>query len=201
MLMCKIDWGLTINALTLIAVGIGAWKGIKELQRAQKWKKAEFLGNEYKSFINNDYIQKAFSILDGFLLNIPFTNKDGEAAVICYTKDKLKKALTNIHANKQKNRTYEPDAESTNIRLYIDKFLFRLGAFQAHIESELIDKDSLKPYILYWLNLMTDMEDDTIDIQTKQVIFKYIIDNKLYSLIKLFRNYELPIPGSENIQV
>ena len=56
--MCEIDWDLTIKALTLIAVTIGAWKGVAELQNAQKWKREEFLANEYKKFIDDPYVQK-----------------------------------------------------------------------------------------------------------------------------------------------
>ena len=106
-----INWDLAIRIITLIILLIGAGKGIKELIRAQKWKQAEFLANEYKDFTNNDYVKAAFIMLDGFSLNIPYTNSEGKPAVIHFEKEKFKKALTNLHLNKPKNRSYNTEIE------------------------------------------------------------------------------------------
>jgi len=182
-----------IKFLGLIGAVIGFSVALWQYTVSQKWKKAEFLASEYKNFIGNDYVQKAFAMLDGFKINIPYTDSDGSAKFICFDKMKLKIALTNIHIDKATNRFYAEDSESTYIRLCIDKFLFKLGVMQVHIDSKLIKSKMLKPYVIYWLDLLTNKSDDTIDNDSKELIHQYIKDNKIVSLIKLFATFKKSI--------
>lgn len=182
-----------IKFLGLIGAVIGFSVALWQYTVSQKWKKAEFLASEYKNFISNDYVQKAFAMLDGFKINVPYTDTSGSAKFICFDKTKLKTALTNIHTDKAKNRFYAEDPESTYIRLCIDKFLFKLGVMQVHIDSKLIKPEMLEPYVIYWLDLLTNKTDDTIDNDSKGLIHQYIKDNKIVSLIKLFNTFKKPI--------
>jgi hypothetical protein len=55
------------NVIGLIGVTvgvIGAIKGLVEYERAQQWKRGEFLAGEMKEFHANKDIRKALSILD-----------------------------------------------------------------------------------------------------------------------------------------
>ena len=195
------DWNLTIQLLTVLLLTVGAAKAIKELIRAQRWKQAEYLANEYKVFTENNYVKAASTILDGFSLNLTYLDQEGKRAVIIFEKEKLKNALTNIHINKPNNRAYSTTAELVYIRLCIDSFLFKLGAFQIYLDNKLIEKKMLKPYVIYWIELLMSTEEDIIDNGTKKIIYQYIADNKIYSVIKLFRTFGFIIPYTNTITV
>jgi len=160
---------------------------------SQKWKRAEFLASEYKTFIGNDYVQKTFSLLDGFSLPITYQDNNGQQASIEPDIQKVKSALTNIHPANTSNRKYSNVQELSYIRLCIDKFLFKLGVFQVHVDSKLITYKMLEPYICYWMEILTNPSDDTLDNETKEIIKTYIKDNRMTTLYKFYAKFKSPI--------
>lgn len=185
--MCSIDWDLTIKALTLI-VGTGTLiKLVVEYSDAQKWKKAEFLANEYSRFIESPYVQASIQMLDGFEIPIVIPLANGTNHIVDFKPEKLGTAF-------MKNTDGKLDSvdDSVYIRLCLDKFLFRIGIFQNYIDNRLATKDTLKPYLIYWIELIGKV-DSEIPLPTKIAVHAYIKENNFASTIKLFETYGFTI--------
>lgn len=183
--MCEIDWDLTIEALTLMVVTIGAWKGIREFQHAQKWKRAEFLAQKHKDFTDNLYVQKAMRMLDGFAIFLPVDKNelDGSSEYIDFVPGKLSKALTPIADEVKRPK------EEAYIRLCIDKFLFRLGVFQRYLDNNLVDKTQVQNLFGYWIKAIGDTNDKVIDLETKRLLHNYIIDYNYEDVKDILQTY------------
>jgi hypothetical protein len=183
--MQNIDWNLTLNALTLIVVAIGAWKGIREFQLAQKWRRAEFLAQKHKDFTDNLHVQKAMTMLDGFstFLSINKNEFDGKTEYIDFVPNKLTKALTPLSDETKRPR------EETYIRICIDKFLFRIGVFQRYLDNNLVDKGEVLNLLGYWIKAIGDKNDNVIKSDIKRLLHNYIIDFQYKSTIDILQTY------------
>jgi hypothetical protein len=178
-----------LKLIGLIGASIAFFIALYRYTVSQKWKKSEFLVSEYRSFINNDFVQKAFLLLDDFKMNLKYIDSAGSDKILLYNSANILNALKNSHENPNKNRKYSNDPGLEYVRLCIDKFLFKMGVFQNHLDSNLIEKKKLEPYLKYWLELIGNINDSGLPSALRQEIHFYAQDNKLISLIKLFKSY------------
>ena len=186
--MCEINWDLTIKAAGFIVVTIGGVVGIVQYLKTQKWKKAEFLAQKHKEFVENLYVQNTMKMLDGFALCLPVNKNefDGVNEYIEFHRSKLKAALTPAHEkSRPKDQIY--------IRLCIDKFIFYLGTFQNYIDNEIVDAQHVENLIWYWIKIIGDKNDDTIDSTTKMLLHDYINRHNFDSTKKLLASFNYAI--------
>ena len=180
--MCDIDWDLILKFATLITGMIALYKGLKEYSNSQKWKKAEFLADEYTKFINSPYVQAAVHMLDGYEMPIIVKIENGDSFTIDYKRGKLAAAL-----NKD-GKHYTQGLENVHIRLCLDKFLFKLGLFQSHLSNELISQYSLNYYLSYWIEFIGKLMLSVDDPQGP-LLNAYIKDNNYNNLLQLLKTY------------
>ncbi len=165
-------------------------KGICEYSKAQKWKKSEFLAKEIKEFNNDSDVQNAFLMLDWNNIDITTSNINVEETKKIYFNDRLFENSLKHH----KEKTFTP--EEAVIRLIMDAFLFKLGMFQNYLESKLITANDLKPYIIYWIEIIGDTNNDRKSKIVRLQLWRYINYYRYDSVIKLFKNYGFNI-GTE----
>ncbi len=165
-------------------------KGIFEYSKAQKWKKSEFLVKEIKEFNNDSDVQNAFLMLDWNNIDITTLNINVEETKKFYFNDHLFENSLKHH----KEKTFTP--EEAVIRLIMDAFLFKLGMFQNYLKSKLITANDLKPYIIYWIEIIGDTNNDRKSKSVRLQLWRYINYYQYDSVIELCKNYGFNI-GTE----
>ncbi|MEI6949619.1 hypothetical protein V9K67_20700 [Paraflavisolibacter sp. H34] len=183
----NLDFEKTVKFLTLIVGAIGLFKALIEYTKAQRWKKAEFLAKEVKEFFADNDVQRALLMLDWSIVDIPLFENEIE--------DKKKFSFNDlmlVTALRHHNETYFTD-EETIIRQTFDEFLFKLGMFQNYIDSKLITKKDIEPYLSYWINLIGNIDLERKDEQCFRQLWRFINYYDYKPVIKLFESFKYNI--------
>jgi hypothetical protein len=167
-----------VGGLLLAAAWLGAY------QRRQRWQRVELVRQEVKAFRERPEIKHVLDILDyeeyrTFYVNHP---EDGRRIGFEASDDRLRRALRSHnqmvkmragldeikHLAAQSNaiapKTLELVRQYDNqefvievaLRDWFDSFLSGLEYFETMIESGLTTTDEIKPFIIYWLQLIGD---------------------------------------------
>ena len=140
--------------LTLLGVLSGLatlMKAILEYQKAQKWKKVEFVAKEMKEFFSDYSVKRALTLLDW-------------NARIIYVKDELGKGIESVYIDDDilmqswRHHSELPDGKFTKVEALVrdifDDFLSKLGTFNHYLKTDLVEKEDLKPYLIYWIDMI-----------------------------------------------
>lgn len=174
----KISLDDTIKILTITLAFLGLLKALFEYTKAQKWKKAEFLAKEMKEFFADVDVKNATLMLDWNEIEI-HTNCDQH---FLFTDNLLKEALKH-----HKERTFP--GELATVRQIFDNFLFKLGMFQSYIESNLVSKKDLEPYLKYWIEIIADPQKMRKNDEDIKQLWKFINNYEYEAIVKLFKNF------------
>lgn len=161
---------------------------IKKLIRG---KKLEFIAKEIKEFFNDFDNKRAFLLLDWNRIDIPI--QEGEI------KNNPKKIIIDdnilftslIHHSQKQNDGFTE--EETLVRKVFDHFLFKLGIFNQFINTGLITEKDLKPYLIYWLELIGKLDNGRKSNTLILQIWKYINLYENTDVINLFKRYDFDI--------
>lgn len=171
---------LFLAVIALITLIIGLLEYIK----AQKWKRMEFLSNEIKEFNSNFNVKRAFLMLDWSLYKIPLAeNEIANKSYFLFNDDILKSALeVNINKNSENGLIEFTEVEAI-IRLIFDTLFEQLSTFQNHIDNGLIQHKDIKPYIIYYIEIIANRNNNRKDLTTK-VKLRNFIENYGYDQVK-----------------
>jgi hypothetical protein len=179
-----------IKLLTLLLAVIALFKGLYEYRKAQQWKKAEFLAKEVKEFYADENVDRALKMLDWNWMTIPLFENEIEGRKSFEFKDEM--LITSLSKHDESEFT----EEETVIRLIMDDFLYRLGMFQNYIESKLIKKEDLVPYLLYWIKILGDPNLNRKQKKYILAIWEFINHYEYYTVIKLLKTFGYNIADS-----
>ena len=101
-------------------------------------------------------------------------------------------------ALKHHDEAYFTD-EETVIRQTMDEFLFKLGMFQNYIDSKLITKKDVQPYLSYWINLVADKNLKRKDEACFRQLWKFIKYYEYNPVIKLFKSFDYDIDTDKHL--
>jgi len=143
------------NTIGLVGVTVGvitAIRGLVEYDRAQRWKRGEFLASEMKAFHSNPSIRKALSILDWSDRKVELfpDRPDPEARYVLVDDALLESALT------PSSKLYSD--EEIAIRDLFIELLDALERFEDFIAAGLITARQLRPYLYYWIQTIADYD-------------------------------------------
>ena len=166
--MCiDLESGLKIGAFTVsILLFI---KGIYEYTKAQKWKKAEFVSKEIKEFYNDFDIKRALILLDWNTNELDLRPNEIDGIVKFYFTDEL--ILSSLQTHRESSGF---SGEEVVIKSVFDSLFDRLVMFNSYIETGLIKVKDIKPYLIYWIQILADTENDRKPEQVRTQIWKYI---------------------------
>ena len=167
----NLETGLTIGALIISVSTI--MMGVFQYMKAQQWKKAEFVSKEIKEFYDNFDIKRAFVLLDWNSNELALKeNEIDEKKKIYFTDDMIFSALT---LNENKGNDLEGFCkEEVVIRSIFDGFFGWLIMFNSYIETKLVTADDLKPYLIYWIQILADANNNKKPEKVREQIWKYI---------------------------
>lgn len=130
--------------ITIIIIILTFIKGIYEYVKSIRWKKSEFLSKEIKEFFSDSDITKVTMVLDW---NIRLIEIDGKITRI---DDQFLISALQPHTVKDKFTK-----EEAIIRDLFDKFFDKLSYFNIYIKNGLVNKEEVKIYLSYYLNILT----------------------------------------------
>ena len=153
-----------IKTLALIGAIVGFLVGLFQYRRAQRWKKAEFLANEMKYFFATPRVQRAlilidwgsrrFQLLESGAANTPQTLVTRKMQALGLRPHVLlgpaasdDEVFVIEGTIARKGFTVEEAA----IRDCYDAFLDGLEQFSSYVKTSLVDINSLRPYLGYWI--------------------------------------------------
>lgn len=155
-------------------------KGIWEYSKAQKWKKAEFVSKEIKEFHNDFDIKRALLLLDWNANELDVKSNDLNGTGKMHFSDGLIVKALRTH---MESPTFTD--EEVIIKAIFDAFLDRISMFQNYIETGLIKIEDIKPYLIYWIQILADKNNPRKSEVVREQMWKYI-DAYGYSNVRLF---------------
>ena len=178
----NLESSLTIGALAVSASTIMI--GIYQYIKAQKWKKAEFVSKEIKEFYNDFDIKRAFVLLDWNANELVLKeNEIDEKHKIHFTDDLI---FSSLSASEEKGYDLAGFCkEEVVIRSIFDSLFGWLIMFNSYIETKLVSAEDLKPYLIYWIQILADTNSNKKPEKVRAQIWKYI-DTNGYNILREF---------------
>jgi len=207
--MSNSEFWLKVTEIIISALGFGGTIcallfGFRQYQRAEQWKRAEFIAKEIKEFESDPYVRNAMQMIDWGERKINLFQMEGLKYDDCVlvNRDKQWRALLPhtikeefpslfVDSNAEKKKRFTP--EETQIRDTYDVFLNYLQRFGNFVEADLIDSAELRPYLFYWLQSIAEGdlskdEDSAGDIAWRCALLCYINFYNFNPIISLFQN-------------
>lgn len=195
------------NAVALLGGLLAFICGFIQYRIGQEWKKTEFLAQEYKEFIKDRYVQRVMYLFDYPISSFQLfehecnlkvneseckTLETGKITIVGCSYSIIKEALSDKYDDEDNDNF---DAKANIIRLSVDKFLFKLGLFQKHIESNLINAADLKHYINYWIEFIKRADNPKLNShkedykKMKKELIRFMRRYDYNSLNDLLKNF------------
>lgn len=160
----KVSFDL-IGSLGLVLTGISLLLGFFSLKDSQKWKTAEFLAAEYKSFEQNSSVQLIEAILDYNIRPMPSLN-NGDSTTLVNIDSILFEAL------EIENRVYPKNIQKA--RDALDVYFDRLSLFNKYIKNDLVGFEQVSEYLTYYMEIIGDTHNQRKSMVLRKRIWDYI---------------------------
>ena len=154
---------LLLTSLTLL-------KGIVEYQKTQKWKKLEFIAKEVKEFFADFNVKRMLLLLDWNMLDLPI--KEGEITTNAKTIKINDDILFSAWQHHEASDGF-PELE-TLIRVIFDEGLSKLSLFNQYLKTGLMEENDLKPYLIYWIDIIGKAENGRKSSKHIEQLWEYI---------------------------
>lgn len=187
----------TVDFLLKLLGAIGAavlfFIGLKRYNKSQTWKKKEFLANEIRVFTSDEVVQNAMLMLDweGREIKLFPDEEIPNDRYVHVDRAILTAALRYGFSATGKPITFN-DVE-IEIRDTFSVFFDYFERFQDLIDSKLIEAEDLIPYLIYWIESISNRKDEPY----VRAIYQFIISYKFEGTQALFKEFGHPIPGSK----
>ncbi|TGE03846.1 hypothetical protein [Hymenobacter fodinae] len=146
--------------LGLIATAGALWFSSQNIRDTEKWKKGEFIVNQYEKFASDTAVIFAIKTLD---YQSRFVNK--QLGII--TRDKVTLCLQ----PKPKGVDMKLNAM---VRANFDQYLDKLSLFNRYEQSGLMTKEDIEPYIKYHIKLIAGPTEEENLKELQHELWGYI---------------------------
>lgn len=162
----------------LIALG-SFIKVIIEYMKAQAWKRAEFLAGVMKEFNTDPNVRLARTMIDWKSRDFElFPDKKKEEDRRVWIDDKvLIEALTPEDWKGTIDNKMGYEDSEVKIRDIFDALFERLATINHYLDTKLITKSDLRPYIIHWIGLVNDSRSEALLQQIHAFLRRYNYDD------------------------
>ena len=187
--------GLIITAIELIGAAIAFFIGLKQYDRAQKWKRAEFLANEMKDLLADPKAVNALTMIDWGARRIKLHGVEDDPArnkrtLVTYRmqcsalmphtfeSSQVSSGAPEVVENSDAAgdgsalRTFLP--EEALIRDCYDALLDRLDRLGAYLEARLMSASDMKPYVGYYIDEIAAQTRDPTEALWNVTFLAYV---------------------------
>jgi hypothetical protein len=172
--------------------------GVSTYLRNEKWKKAEFLANEMKEFFGTPRVQKALALIDWGTreLNLLEDRPADQSRVIVTRQLQTMGLRPHILLDRSgsDSQKFAEDISSIEgftepeaaIRDCYDAFLDGLERFASYVQTDLVDLNSLRPYLGYWIDDIRSATANSDDAAWCAALLTYISFYRFEGVLWLF---------------
>ena len=210
-----------ITAISLLLGAAALGTGIQHYKGRQRWRRIEFAQRAVEDFKQKEAVQKVLRILDfEEYRDLTLTLPNSDQTLLFEATDsrlrrslrkhgqmvKIKRGITIINQLKDLKKLDEKTVElfekyeleefpiEIALRDWFDEFLSGLERFESLIESNLVREEEIKPFILFWIQLIGDRSfrrDEGSSFYDQ--LFRYIKECKYTGVEALFERYGFKI--------
>jgi len=197
-----------ISLVSLCGTGVALVFGFWQYRKADKWKRAEFLATEMKEFFDDGDIKNALIMIDWAPRRINLFSLESQNSKD-YPKVTRQLQVTALRPHKllalnldfdSKTDVAEAEPASGNKKSYFspeearirdiyDRFLDYLERFSSYLQSGLVSKKELDPYLRYWIDDIAAYTADPEEAGWTCAILAYIEFYHFESVQYLFHEY------------
>src|SRR5688500_70399 len=136
--------------------------GFKRYEKDQIWKRSEFVSKEIKEFLSDTMVRNTMYMIDWSRRKIElYPHKPTYYEKFEIVDRKLLRSALIHHVQKPIKYNDEKYVESeVAIRDNFDHFLGYLERFEQFIVAGLITANELRPYLIYWINAISESESN-----------------------------------------
>jgi hypothetical protein len=183
------EWLKIGGALVVFVVGL--WQYAK----AQKWKRREFIATQIKEFEADKDIQFVMTILDWTDRTLYFPSASGGENVEVKVDDQL---LCSALLPHEASAGYYPN--EVMIRDRIDRYLEMLVRLDNFVEAHLINVAELRPYLGYWIQLISGNMPGRHTPEVFVLLLNYIQRYSFVGAHQLITRFGYdPVPAAETV--
>jgi hypothetical protein len=157
------EWAKIAGAIVVFSIGL--WQYAK----AQRWRRREFIAAQVKEFESDKKIQLAMTMLDWNNRELYFPSEASDKPIALKVDTAL---LCSAFLPHQWVKCYSKEEEM--IRDCFDRFLDMLVMFWNFIDAGLISRDELRPYMQYWIRLISGQMTDWHTSQLFYLLLNHI---------------------------
>jgi hypothetical protein len=165
-------WSLNIDQqielIKIVGGGIAFGFGLRQYRSAQTWKRLEFVAEQTDAFFKNESVQNVLLMLDWNGRDLDLFHDGKTLNVVNY--EILEEALK-IHEEKPGGHFTDVEAA---IRDEFDVFLGGLTKFENFIEAGLITAEDVRPYIEYWVKVLSGQKGGIVRSMVLQRFWEYV---------------------------
>jgi len=211
----------TVKVFAAVGGLIGFFTAVSTYYRTERWKRAEFLAHEMKEFFATPRVQTALLLIDWGTRRIKLLeNVPAESAFVVVDRDMQSRGLLPhtllradgedpgsmvVRESSDSESSEDVDSESESsendrftqpeaaIRDCYDAFLDGLERFASYVKTGLIDKASLRPYIGYWIDDISDPRVNVGDATWNATLLTYISFYRFNEVLWLFCEFDKDI--------
>jgi hypothetical protein len=178
--------------------------GFFQYLKADKWKRAEFLAKEMHDFFNDKEIQIALTMIDWGVRDVQLGDLGDGRKTTIITREMQISALrphTMDHTDFSSDRVaLEGEDDKINfqrvearIRDIYDRFLDQLSQFAAYVQTGLVSRREIDPYLKYWINDIAAETQNPLEAEWTLAFFVYIHFYDFENVAWLFARYDRDI--------
>ena len=201
-----------LSLIGLVGTAIAIAFGMFQYWRAEQWKRAEFLAREMKTFFDDPEVKNVLTMIDWAPRRINlFHIEDIDSKKYPIVTRKLQVSGLRPHTLVVKDGS-DPESEAVPesadseqsqdaskratyareevcIRDAYDRFLDYLERFSSYLQSGLLAKKGLNPFLKYWIDDIAALTTNADDAEWTCALFAYIEFYGFENVQKLFRKY------------
>jgi hypothetical protein len=156
-----------LNWVELLKIGGAAFAfgiGLRQYNRAQVWKRVEFVASEMKAFFDDEAAKAAMTMLDWSQKDLQlYRYRNHDDATIEEVNYDIVKSSLGIDPEKRHSKV------ESAVREIFDRFLSFLERFEGFIETGVVTQRDLHPYLHYWTRLLSG-SDCSSPLVTQKVL-------------------------------
>jgi hypothetical protein len=164
---------MTPEWLAALVALVGVPAALWQYLQAQRWKRAEWVAQEVKEFLQDPGVASALLMLDWKARALPLLLPGLETEKqFDYEEEMLIHALTSHSSHAKRPYTHA----EVSIRDSFDRLLGGLERFQNFIDVGLITRREVAPYLQYWIEVIGDPDNTQKGEAARQRLWGYIRD-------------------------
>jgi hypothetical protein len=180
-----------IHTLALVGGGFAFGIGLLQYQKAQRWKRAEWVSNEVRLFENDPMVACALQMVDY-----------GRGRKVCFPSQRelivtdatIAEALR-LHSRRESEPFTDDEAL---IRDAFDALLSGFSRFQHLIDAGLIELADIRPYFNYWMNSIGKIDEGSDCVERLKQLLRYMVCYQYNDVSRLLVMFGLQDPRHQS---